>query len=84
MTYGAKYVKNSLMKQTQILYQKYQDLCLNFDPYAYGPDKELDLKTKQLILELELEKHLSNPFEFTNVVLQRLDELEGQLKKSVH
>lgn len=71
-------------KNLTSLYEKYQDLCLNFDPYSYQPEKELDLKTKQLILELELENHLANPFEFTNVLLQRLDELENRIKKSVH
>lgn len=73
------------MKQAnvdQVLYQKYQDLCLNFDPYSYGEKPEMDLETKQLILELELEKYLENPFEFTNIVLKRLDELENRIKKS--
>lgn len=73
------------MKQTngdQDLYQKYQDLCLNFDPYSFKSQQEMDLATKQFILELELEKYLQNPFEFTNVVLKRLDELENKIKKS--
>jgi hypothetical protein len=61
--------------------KKLNYLCLNLDPYNC-----LDLKQEEenIINEFELKEYLSNPFRFTNILLQLLDLVEAELKSRSH
>lgn len=56
-------------------------LCINFDPYD---SMEMSSEIENIITEFKLNEFLSNPFEFTNVVLQILDKLDNEIKARKH
>ncbi len=61
----------------ELLYKKLQFLGLHFDPFQ----EVTDLNVKQIIEQLNLEVHLSNPYSATNLLLQLLDDTEERLKQ---
>lgn len=63
------------------LVKKINFLCLNYNPYE---NNELTQEEKNVVEELKLTHHLSNPFVFTNILLQMMDIVENQLKTKIH
>lgn len=52
-------------------------LGIHFDPFSSNPS----VKEKQIIKSLGLELFLDDPFQFTNIILKRLDEIETEQKR---
>lgn len=90
---GQRTGKNKLRKftfETQVLAlsddeltdlaEKLNKLGIQFDPFSGKLTKE----DQELISSLQLELFLDDPFQFTNIVLKRLDEIETELKKRNH
>jgi hypothetical protein len=71
------HIKSLGRKNLDLVLKKLNFLCLDFDPYSDGMSQEAE----NLIEEFELSSYCSNPFDFTNVILQMLDKVEN-LKKS--
>ncbi len=61
--------------------KKLNYLSLEFDPFN---DEDLSVEEKNIIEEYELSPYLGSPFAFTNVVLQMLDALEGEIRSRSH
>ena len=57
--------------------KKLNYLCLELDPFN---KLDLSIEEKNILNEFELNDSLTNPFEFTNLVLQLLDIVENQIK----
>ncbi|MBC74931.1 MAG: hypothetical protein CME64_02860 [Halobacteriovoraceae bacterium] len=76
-----KHVSGLGKKELELTQKKLQYLCLEFDPYQ---SDDLSNEEENIINEYELENSLSNPFEFTNIVLQMLDALETEIKSRSH
>ena len=55
--------------ELNLVIKKLNFLCHNFDPY----DDHMSTEVENIINEYELDTFTSNPFEFTNVLLQILD-----------
>lgn len=72
---------NKDLEDLRLNHQKLSYLCLNLDPF--NCDK-LSIELENLLVEFELTEQLKNPFEFTNSVLKRLNQLEEQLKKKLN
>lgn len=70
--FSKKNLKTLKLEQTKLNY-----LCINYDPYDA---LEKPTEVENIIKEYKLEPFTSNPFEFTNVVLQILDRLEQEIK----
>ena len=68
------------VKSLDMVIKKLNFLCLNFDPYSDFKSTEVE----NIITEYNLEPYCSNPFEFTNIVLQILDKTENFIKSRVH
>ncbi|MCO4754492.1 MAG: hypothetical protein KC478_08410 [Bacteriovoracaceae bacterium] len=77
----AQHVSTLGRKELELTQKKLNWLCLEFDPYS---GDELSSEETNIIEEYELEYSLSNPFEFTNIVLQMLDLLETEIKSRSH
>ena len=79
-----KTFQNSLvhMDQTKLdlTIKKLNFLCLNFDPYSLTMSTEVE----NIINEYKLLAFTTNPFHFTNIVLQILDKTENEIKSRVH
>lgn len=75
------YIQKVGRKELGLVQKKLNFLCLEFDPYQ---DDELSDEEKNIIEEFELSGLLGNPFAFTNVVLQMMDALEGEIKSRSH
>lgn len=58
--------------------KKLNFLCLEFDPFNAD---ELTIEEENILDEYNLRETIKNPFEFTNVILQMLDIVEGEQKK---
>lgn len=71
------YINKLGKKELDLVITKLNFLCLHFDPYDQNPTIEVE----NILNEYELENFISNPFEFTNIVLQMLDRTDN-LKKS--
>lgn len=56
-------------------------LCNSYNPYD---NLDLTQAEENIIHELGLEYHLSDPFHFTNLVLQMMDKVENKLKQKIH
>ena len=56
-------------KELDLVIKKLNYVCLNFDPYGYEPSTEVE----NIMMDYELNEFTSNPFEFTNILLQMLD-----------
>lgn len=65
----------------KVLSKKLNFLCLELDPY-----NNLDLSTEEenILAEFGIREFLNNPFEFTNIVLQLMDQVETEIKKRAH
>ncbi len=72
-------LKNMESGQLDIVIKKLNFLCHNFDPY----DDHMGVEVENIINEFGLEDFTSNPFEFTNVLLQILDKTENIIKTRV-
>jgi hypothetical protein len=66
--------------QLDLAIKKLNFLCLNFDPYSNYVSTEVE----NILSEYQLTDYISNPFEFTNIVLQILDKTENTIKSRVH
>jgi hypothetical protein len=55
-------------------------LCDNVDPYN---SLDLAIEEENIINLYELKGFLSNPFDFTNIILQMIDVVEAQLKSKL-
>lgn len=75
-----KYIIKLGRKELDIVIKKLNFLCLNFDPY----DQEPSIEVENILNEFELNDYLTNPFEFTNIVLQMLDKTDNLKKSRVH
>ncbi|MBT4793130.1 MAG: hypothetical protein HON90_16275 [Halobacteriovoraceae bacterium] len=56
-------------------------LCLHLDPY--NPDG-LEPEVQILVEEFMLASYLSNPFDYTKIILQLLHSTEEELKQRLH
>jgi hypothetical protein len=63
------------------LIKKLNYLCLELDPYN---SLDLSIEEENIINEFEIKEYLSNPFEFTNMILQLLDHVEAEMKTRSH
>ena len=72
-----EYINKLGKKNLELVIKKLNYLCLDFDPYAADTSTEAE----NILDEFELDQFCSNPFDFTNVVLQMMDITEN-LKKS--
>lgn len=61
----------------EIALKKINYLCDNIDPYNC---LDLSIEEENIINNYELKEFLSNPFDFTNIILQMIDIVEAQLK----
>lgn len=64
-------------KELDLVIKKLNFVCLNFDPYEQEPTTEVE----NIMIDYELNEFMTNPFDFTNIVLQMLDKTDN-LKKS--
>lgn len=72
-----KMVKLASSRELRILAEKLNQLGLEFDPFVPIKNDEID----ELIITLGLECMIDDPFQFTNVILKKLDIIETELKK---
>jgi hypothetical protein len=75
-----KDLKEMTSAELNLAIQKLNFLCLNFDPYSGHMITEVE----NIISEYRLAEYTSNPFEFTNLVLQILDRTENLIKSRAH
>lgn len=72
--------KNELKKasrnQLELTLKKLNFLCLEFDPYQA---EYLKVEEENILKEFDLMDTVKNPFEFTNTILQMLDNIETEL-----
>jgi hypothetical protein len=68
-------------KSIENIQKKLNFLCLELDPYNA---LELSTEEENILEEFQLKDYLSNPFEFTNIVLQLLNMTELELKKRLN
>jgi hypothetical protein len=68
-------------KSIENIQKKLNFLCLELDPYNA---LELSTEEENILKEFQLKDYLSNPFEFTNIVLQLLNMTELELKKRLN
>ncbi len=61
--------------------KKLNFLCLELDPYNAI---DLSQEEENILNEFSLKSFLSNPFDFTNIILQLLDSAETELKTRSH
>jgi hypothetical protein len=72
-------LKEMSKNELDLVIKKLNFLCHNFDPY----DDHKSTEVENIISEFELDEFTSNPFEFTNVLLQILDKTENNIKTRV-
>tara|TARA_Y100000385_G_C13022156_1_gene606683 strand:- start:21 stop:338 length:318 start_codon:yes stop_codon:yes gene_type:complete len=75
-----EYINKLGKKNLDLVIKKLNYLCLDFDPYALDKSSE----TENILDEFELDQFCSNPFDFTNVVLQMMDVTENLIKSREH
>jgi hypothetical protein len=75
-----EYINKLGKKNLDLVIKKLNYLCLDFDPYQL----EKSTEAQNILDEFELEQFCSNPFDFTNVVLQMLDKTENLIKSREH
>lgn len=75
-----EYINKLGKKNLDLVIKKLNYLCLDFDPFELHRSNEAE----NILAEYELEQFCSNPFEFTNVVLQMLDKTENLIKSREH
>ncbi len=63
------------ISELNLIMKKLQFLGLNFDPF----DQNVTTECREIIEQLKLTDHLSNPYEATNILLRLLDKTEEQL-----
>lgn len=63
--------------EVELILKKLQFLGIHFDPFQEVTVSEV----KQIIEQLNLEIHLTNPYQATNLLLQLLDDAEERLKQ---
>jgi hypothetical protein len=73
-------LKAMTKQQLDLAIKKLNFLCLNFDPYS----DHISTEVENILSEYKLSDYISNPFEFTNIVLQILDKTENTIKSRVH
>ncbi|GEM_PF-1269794 len=64
-------------EKVDLIFKKLHFLGIHFDPFQ---DVEIP-EVKQIIEQLGLITHLSNPYQATNLLLQLLDDAEERLKQ---
>ena len=74
-------LKKSSKNQLDLCLKKLNFLCLEFDPYQTD---YLKVEEENILNELGLMDTIQDPFEFTKVILQMLDNVETELKKRSH
>jgi len=72
-------IENFGPESLQLVIKKLNYLCLEFDPYQMD---ETSQTVSNILEEFSLSEYVSNPFDFTNVVLQLLDITEEKIKNS--
>lgn len=60
-----------------LIFKKLNFLGLHFDPFQEATIPEV----RQIIEQMNLEIHLSNPYQATNLLLQLLDDTEERIKQ---
>ena len=70
-------LKNNSVEKLQQKHLKLSFLCEHFNPYD---TQELSVEVENILNEFELMKFIHNPFDFTNIVLRMLDQLDNQIK----
>lgn len=75
-----EYINKLGKKNLDLVIKKLNYLCLDFDPYQLDRSQEV----QNIIDEFELEHFCSNPFDFTNTVLQMMDKTENLIKSREH
>ena len=77
--------KDELQKRSRqeldLCLKKLNFLCLEFDPYQCD---HLKIEEENILKEFDLIETIKNPFEFTKIILQMLDNLETELKNRSH
>jgi len=66
----------------ELLIQKLNFLCLKFDPFTAIEDAGNE--AINILHELGLNHFLTNPFDFTHIVLQMLDLIDNKINTRVH
>lgn len=72
-------IENFGPESLELVIKKLNYLCLEFDPYQTD---ELQTTVENILEEFSLTEYISNPFEFTNIVLQLLDITEEKIKNN--
>lgn len=75
-----EYINKLGKKELELVIKKLNYLCLDFDPYLM--EKSTDVENT--LNEFELNSFCSNPFKFTNILLQMLDKTENLIKSREH
>lgn len=70
-------LKGYSKEQLDLCLKKLNFLCLEFNPYETD---HLKIEEENILNEFDLMSTLTNPFEFTNTVLQMLDNIETETK----
>ena len=68
------------MKELDLVIKKLNFVCLSFDPYGHEPSNEVE----NIMLDYELNEFTTNPFDFTNILLQMLDKTDNLKKSRAH
>ena len=76
----AKLKRVRSLKTLQTHQKTLQFLALDFDPFTM----DLSSEAKQILAQYHLEALVSDPFQFTNVLLRMLDLLEERIKTFIH
>lgn len=72
-------IKNLGPKSLELVIKKLNYLCLEYDPYQTD---EIPQTVANILEEFSLWEYTSNPFDFTNIILQLLDIAEEKVKNS--
>jgi phosphoglucomutase len=68
------------LTKVDLIFKKLHFLGIHFDPFQEVTVPEV----QQIIEQMNLEIHLSNPYQATNILLQLLDDTEERLKQLKH
>jgi hypothetical protein len=68
------------LNKVDLIFKKLHFLGIHFDPFQEVTVPEV----QQIIEQMNLEIHLSNPYQATNILLQLLDDTEERLKQLKH
>jgi len=74
-------IENQSMKDLNLTQKKLNFICHDFDPYN---QESTSIEVKNILNEFHLESYTENPFQFTNILLQLMDNLEQLIKSKLN